>query len=302
MGSIEEQESRRDFSSLPPFPGDVPTVPLHRISLEALLAGNVQEQETLYNACKSLGFFYLDLRPSFNSTSSPSTGTTLLSTSSSLFELGKQVFDLPTSEKVKYDLKDQGSYFGYKGLGAGVIDKSGTKDRNEFYNISKDDILSQTPALPAPPLLQQSSSRNLLKEFIEASHSTVTLILQILNTQLGLPAGTLEGLHRLKGISGDQVRWVRSPPQPRDARQVALGEHTDFGSVTLLFNRLGGLQVLPPGKEDEGWKYVRPLEGCCVVNLGDAMVKFSRGVLRSNVRLLSLAVLLAAVVLYGMVG
>lgn len=66
-----------------------------------------------------------------------------------------------------------------------------------------------------------------------------------------------------------------------DDRQQALGEHTDFGSVTILFNRLGGLQVLPPTTEQ--WAYVKPLKGHCVVNLGDAMVKFSAGILRSNI-------------------
>ena len=45
------------------------------------------------------------------------------------------MFDLPVQEKVKYDLKNQGSYFGYKGYGQGVIDAEGTKDRNEFYNV-----------------------------------------------------------------------------------------------------------------------------------------------------------------------
>ncbi|KAL5393885.1 hypothetical protein PMIN06_003409 [Paraphaeosphaeria minitans] len=36
---------------------------------------------------------------------------------------------------------------------------------------------------------------------------------------------------------------VSGPKSPA----VALGEHTDSGSVTILFNRLGGLQVrLPP--------------------------------------------------------
>lgn len=81
-----------------------------------------------------------------------------------------------------------------------------------------------------------------------------------------------------------------------------MGEHTDFGSVTILFNRLGGLQVkLPEGVAPvpplsplpsdhpeaaltrDRWTYVRPLPGHCVVNLGDALVKFSGGRLRSNV-------------------
>jgi isopenicillin N synthase-like dioxygenase len=75
---------------------------------------------------------------------------------------------------------------------------------------------------------------------------------------------------------------VKAPPQPVDDRRTALGQHTDFGSVTVLFNRLGGLQVLPPGADAE-WVYVRPLPGHAIVNLGDAMVKFTNGLFRSNI-------------------
>lgn len=94
---------------------------------------------------------------------------------------------------------------------------------------------------------------------------------------------------------------MKAPPQQPSLQGVALGEHTDFGSVTVLFNRLGGLQVrLPDYIEptpaagagasevetrlcEEGWAYVRPLPGHAIVNLGDALVKFSDGKLRSNI-------------------
>ena len=114
------------------------------------------------------------------------------------------------------------------------------------------------------------------------AHSVVTLVLDLLNEHLKLPPGTLATLHRLRALSGDQVRFVKAPPQPMDDRRVALGQHTDFGSVTVLFNRLGGLQILPPGKDAE-WCYVRPLPGHAIINLGDAMVKFTNGLLRSNI-------------------
>lgn len=270
--SLETQ----DFPSLPPFPRDVPTVPLLRINLSNLLQGDAQEEERLWRACTELGFFYLDLR------SQPTLGATLLSTSDTLFRLGESIFNLPVPEKLEYDMSSQNSYFGYKGMGAGIIDAKGTKDRNEFWNISKDDILGHGETLPNPPVLQDDSNRKVAGDFMKSSHDVVILILGLLNERLGLPEKTLENLHRLEATSGDQVRWVRSPPQPKDDRATALGEHTDFGSVTVLFNRLGGLQVLPPGDGSQ-WKYVRPLEGCCVVNLGDALVKFSRGVLRSNI-------------------
>ena len=93
-------------------------------------------------------------------------------------------------------------------------------------------------------------------------------------------------MHRINGRSGDQIRFIKAPPQPKDDRRTALGEHTDFGSVTVLFNRLGGLQVLPPGR-DAQWCYVKPLDGHAIINLGDAMVKFTNGLLRSNIHRVS---------------
>jgi isopenicillin N synthase-like dioxygenase len=52
------------------------------------------------------------------------------------------------------------------------------------------------------------------------------------------------------------------------------------GTLTLLFNRLGELQTLPPGK-DAPWEYVRPLPGHAIVNLGDALATFTNGLLTS---------------------
>ncbi len=66
-----------------------------------------------------------------------------------------------------------------------------------------------------------------------------------------------------------------------EAKRIAAPAHRDAGSITLLFNRLGGLQILPPGRDTE-WKYVRPLPGHAIVNLGDAMVTFTNGLFRSN--------------------
>lgn len=117
---------------------------------------------------------------------------------------------------------------------------------------------------------------------MSSAYDIVHLVLELLNDHLELPLQTLQGLHRLHGTGGDQVRFIRAPPQPEDDRSIALGEHTDFGSVTVLFNRLGGLQVLPPGRDAE-WCYVKPLPNHAVINLGDAMVKFTNGLLRSNI-------------------
>jgi hypothetical protein len=220
-----KDEKELTFTDLPPFPTDVPTAPLLRISLRNLVDGDEIEIDKVWKASQELGFFYLDLRDA-SSSDSQIDGPALLRDVDALFSLGEQVFDLPTSEKQKYDFVEEGSYFGYKGLGAGVVDAQGTRDRNEFYNVSKDDMLGIAQPLPAPELLRKQASRDLLGGYIERCHAVVTLLLGILNNKLGLPDGKLQSLHRLEAVSGDQVRWVSSPPQPEDDREKALGEHT----------------------------------------------------------------------------
>ncbi|KAJ6078856.1 hypothetical protein N7467_008609 [Penicillium canescens] len=273
QSQVDQKEIANNFPDIPPFPDDVATAPLLRLSSGKLLAGDPAEYAKLFQASTDIGFFYLNLSDSEQ-------GSSLLGDADTLFKLGESLFELSLDEKKKYDFSGQNSYFGYKAQGVAVVDKQGNLDRNEFYNVSKDDILGVSNPLPAPGVLQESRAQ--LGSFMQGSHAIVTLILDILNNQLSLPKGTLPNLHRRQAVSGDQVRFVKAPPQPADDRRTALGQHTDFGSLTVLFNRVGGLQVLPPGADTE-WVYVRPLPGHAIVNLGDAMVKFTNGLFRSNI-------------------
>jgi len=113
------------FSS---FPDDVPTAPLVTINLQRLLNNGKEEHARLFEASKSLGFFYLDL-------SGCEAGETLLHGSDDMFNLIEHFYALPLDEKRRYDFAAEGSYFGYKGMGAEVIDGKGTRDRNEIYNV-----------------------------------------------------------------------------------------------------------------------------------------------------------------------
>jgi len=109
---------------VPPFPDDVPTAPLLSLSFAKLQNDDAEEINRLVRACEDLGFFYLDLRGSDG---------TILDDADKLFKLGEELYDLPVEEKKKYDFMHQNSYFGYKGFGANVVDKTGRTDRNEFY-------------------------------------------------------------------------------------------------------------------------------------------------------------------------
>lgn len=112
-----------------PFPDDVCTAPLTTISLEKLIKSDEEEQGRIYDASKKIGFFYLDLQECPE-------GRALLQSANSLFDVARDVFDLPLTVKQEFDFAAEGKYFGYKGIGAEVVDGSGTRDRNEIYNVS----------------------------------------------------------------------------------------------------------------------------------------------------------------------
>jgi hypothetical protein len=118
------------FPGLPPFPSDIPTAPLLRLSL-ARLRTEQDESDALFKAAKELGFFYFDMR-------GDQLGEALLDESEKLFGVERELYSMDEEELMKHDyshIEPWRSYFGYKGLGKGVIDTKGTRDRNQFYNV-----------------------------------------------------------------------------------------------------------------------------------------------------------------------
>lgn len=123
-----------------------------------------------------------------------------------------------------------------------------------------------------------------VKPFAEKSLDVNNTILSVFEAKLGMPKGALLKLHALYDPSGSEARVIKksSTLTEFDQKKIALGAHTDFGSLSFLHNRLGGLQVLPPGSGTR-WMYVRPLPGHAICNVGDALTLFSGGILHSCV-------------------
>jgi isopenicillin N synthase-like dioxygenase len=83
-----------------------------------------------------------------------------------------------------------------------------------------------------------------LENFMRSCHHVTTVIAPVLGEQLGLGSDVLPAPHQIHRTGGDQARVTHAPPVCPDV--ITLGEHTDFDSITVLFNQLGGLQVLNP--------------------------------------------------------
>ncbi|KAF9773231.1 hypothetical protein IL306_009005 [Fusarium sp. DS 682] len=268
MGSLE--------NSFPRFPDDVPTVPIARISYSKLIQYDENEMKKLLKASQSDGFFYLDLTDYL-------TGRALLSDTEDVLAISKQALNI-TSDKKMACLAERGKeMFGYKPAGAvKKTDIDSRPDTTEFFNVSKDHLLGNTQTRKYPVEITDHWAE--LGKFAQDCHSLGLFVLRILAEQLNLPPDEFVKRNNISSLSGDHIRMTKmAASEPHQGNTIGLASHTDFGSITVLFNWVGGLQIQShdPAKQGE-WAFVKPLPGHAIINLGDAMVKFSNGRLKSG--------------------
>jgi isopenicillin N synthase-like dioxygenase len=78
----------------------------------------------------------------------------------------------------------------------------------------------------------------------------------------------------------DTLRLLYYPPTGQRQSQVACGEHTDFGTCTIVRRRgRGELEIqLLNGR----WIEIRPPEGCAVLNFADMLQWLTQDLIRST--------------------
>ena len=160
------------------------------------------------------------------------------------FAIGKELFELPTDEKLKYraDLEN-GGYNGYKPMGVREL-MPGIFDNTEIYNVPK--------FIPAydqahPQLIRDRWS--IIEEFgSHIHHEVVNKLLVLLAIILELPEGFFLERHRYDEKSDCHLRYMKYNRRKEEVNEklqnVWLKGHTDFGSLTLLFRQpVAALQV-----------------------------------------------------------
>ncbi|RYP19577.1 hypothetical protein DL765_003304 [Monosporascus sp. GIB2] len=260
--------SEKLFRDIAPFPDDITTASMPTISLANLHSGHEATAKSLLAACQELGFFFLDLQ-------GDELGETLVDEIDQLFALNKDLLNLPDDVKNQYLHDIPKSFLGTE---------KNEPDRYESFNIGQDGLMGNTPLQPLPPSLQPSLP--LIKSFLKHGQSIVATISSILASQIGLPPETFTSLQVPTKPSGTVIRFLKTfaSPAEEDLR-TSLIHHSDFGTITLLANVLGGLQLLAPGKDpadESAWLWVKPRPGCLIVNIGDAMAQWTGGLLRSS--------------------
>lgn len=73
---------------------------------------------------------------------------------------------------------------------------------------------------------------------------------------------------------------VRKSVFKKNPNQVRAGEHSDYGSITLLFqDNIGGLEVKSP---QGSWVRATPIPGTIVINAGDLLSRWSNDIISST--------------------
>uniref|UniRef100_A0A8H7XU77 Fe2OG dioxygenase domain-containing protein n=1 Tax=Psilocybe cubensis TaxID=181762 RepID=A0A8H7XU77_PSICU len=257
------------MTNYPPFPtdGTVAVQDLLVVDYKLLKEGDQEQANILWEAATKWGFCLKNQEAE--------------SFVEPMFKMGQETLSLPFEEKMKYWQGNKGASFGYRAAGATYVDVDGSTDASEFINISKDDAMAYPRVVhKVYPETVNAYMKDTVRPFIETCINESRVIMKVFNEKLGLPEGTLLDLHDHTKPCISETRCIKVPAAPKDTK-IALGQHTDFGSLSFLANRLGGLQVLISDNEGEQWKYVKPIEGHFICNIGDTLSILSGGILKS---------------------
>lgn len=128
---------------------------------------------------------------------------------------------------------------------------------------------------------------------MSSGNIVANVILSILEGKLELTPGALTNIHKLTDSSGDFIRVLRYPGTDVGAEidPLRFPPHRDAVSIAILFTWLGGLQIVddeaanaqnPFAVPEKSWRWIKPVPGTAVVNLGDAMESFTNKLLKSG--------------------
>ena len=120
--------------------------------------------------------------------------------------------------------------------------------------------------------------RAFVQDYFALCARLVTQLLDALSLALHVPNPGLAPTH---GQQLFQLRLLHYPSLPlaalREKRAARIAAHSDFGSLTLLWqDSVGGLEVARPD-DAEVFGAVRPVEGAVLVNVGDLLARWSNG-------------------------
>ena len=195
----------------------------------------------------------------------------------------REFFALPEEEKLEIAMARGGrAWRGYFPVGGELT--AGRPDNKEglyFGTELPPDHPRVQSGLPlhGPNLFprQVPELREAVLSYLAALTEAARVVLRGVALSLALEPGYFEDSYTATPTV--LFRVFHYPPQPPDDDGWGVGEHTDYGLLTLLAqDRNAGLQVHTP----DGWVDAPPLPGAFVCNIGDMLDRLTGGYYRST--------------------
>lgn len=201
-----------------------------------------------------------------------------------LLEATKAFFALSVDEKASIRVEEGGvRWRGWMTVGGEST--HGSRDFKESLYLGNEHDEQHAGVVAGLPLHGRNrwpasfgeAHRRAVLDYIDIGIETGQNVMSLLSASLGLGATYMRDEHCREPIA--LVRLVRYPSlapatQQQQNTKMGIGEHTDHGFLTLLFQDSPGLEFLHP---DGSWMLVPPRADCIVVNIGDMFDRMTGG-------------------------
>ena len=209
---------------------------------------------------------------------------------SDAWDNARAFFDLPLADRMAVAMPRPGYPYGYSPIAGETLARSlgraaapdlkesfaiGPVDRPTHAITDPDESFAWSENLwPAPlPTLQPA-----WENYFRALSDLATRLMRLMATGLGLPATHFDSLIDRPTSA---MRALNYPAADAVGSQLGASAHTDYGTLTILLADplVGGLQL---EGADGAWHDVDAVPGSFVVNLGDALARWTNDRWRST--------------------
>ncbi len=191
------------------------------------------------------------------------------------FELAHWFFRLPEPQKSRSAYGSASENFGYQSVGVETLDPTQPADLKQTFTMR--DVPRHDAADPRWP---SDNFRTGVTGFYESCLQAAYRIQRVFSIALDQPRDFFTQYYGGENVT---LRFLYYPSQASnevEKGQLGAGAHTDYGMITLLFQRdVSGLEVQDAAGR---WHGVSPEADAIVINTGDLMERWTNGKFRST--------------------
>jgi isopenicillin N synthase-like dioxygenase len=199
-------------------------------------------------------------------------------------KISREFFELPVSVKGKYRKPDPiKSYHGYFGPGDEFFNEQekNSVELRELFDINcgmgddEKNFPSEVPGFKIAIAEFKKSCNNLIKKILRSL--AIYLKLEDQDYFVKNHSGIEKHLEKTHGGIRTMFYYPMKSIENLPPNAIRLGEHTDWGSITLLFqDMIGGLEVKKTNGE---WIHATPIKDAVLINCGQLLDFWTAGVL-----------------------